>query len=317
MLQAYRLYTLALAKKPALGAMNRMRGMKDLSSLTKWRLAAAYFLAGKGKVANEIVTDLTSSVKAYDKFSYTYGSVERDQAMILETMVLMGNKTDAFILLKDLSEKMTSQRWMSTQTTAYCLLAAAKFIGSSDANSEIEYSLNINGETENVSSDNKPIMKHKVKLNGIANGKISVKNKGEAPLFINLVLTGIPLMGNETESQKSLNVRVKYLDVDGFEIDPTRIEQGTDFMAEVSISHPGIRGDYKEMVLDQIFPSGWEIRNIRMDEIQTIKIKDKPRYEDIRDDRVYSFFDISKHKKRTFRVLLNASYQGRFYFPCV
>jgi uncharacterized protein YfaS (alpha-2-macroglobulin family) len=317
MLQAYRLYTLALAKKPALGAMNRMRGMKDLSSLTKWRLAAAYFLAGKGKVANEIVTDLTSSVKAYDKFSYTYGSVERDQAMILETMVLMGNKTDAFILLKDLSEKMTSQRWMSTQTTAYCLLAAAKFIGSSDANSEIEYSLNINGETESVSSDNKPIMKHKVKVNGIANGKISVKNKGESPLFINLVLTGIPLMGNETESQKSLNVRVKYLDVDGFEIDPTRIEQGTDFMAEVSISHPGIRGDYKEMVLDQIFPSGWEIRNIRMDEIQTIKIKDKPRYEDIRDDRVYSFFDISKHKKRTFRVLLNASYQGRFYLPSV
>ena len=317
MLQAYRLYTLALANKPALGAMNRMRGMKDLSSLTKWRLAAAYFLAGKGKVANEIVTDLTSSVEAYDKFSYTYGSVERDQAMILETMVLMGNKTDAFILLKDLSEKMTSQRWMSTQTTAYCLLAAAKFIGSSDANSEIEYSLNINGETENVSSDDKPIMKHKVNVNGIANGKISVKNKGEAPLFINLVLTGVPLMGNETESQNSLNVRVKYLDVDGIEIDPTRIEQGTDFMAEVSISHPGIRGDYKEMVLDQIFPSGWEIRNIRMDEIQTIKIKDKPRYEDIRDDRVYSFFDVSKYKKRTFRVLLNASYQGRFYLPSV
>ncbi|MDG1477510.1 MAG: alpha-2-macroglobulin family protein [Vicingaceae bacterium] len=317
MLQAYRLYTLALAKKPALGAMNRMRGMKGLHSLTKWRLAAAYLLAGKSKVANAIITDLTSTVEAYNKFSYTYGSVERDQAMILETMVLMKKKSEAFTILKELSEKMTSQRWMSTQTTAYCLLAAAKFIGADDATSEIEYALTINGKTENVSSDEKPIMKHAVQVNGITNGTISLKNKGETPLFINLVLTGIPLMGNETLAQNSLNVKVAYLDMDGSKIDPTSLEQGTDFMAEVSIAHPGLRGDYKEMVLDQIFPSGWEIRNIRMDEIQTIKIKDKPRYEDIRDDRVYSFFDLSKYKKRTFRVLLNASYQGRFYLPSV
>ena len=317
MVQAYRLYTLALAKKPALGAMNRMRGTKDLNSLTKWRLAAAYLLAGKGKVANEIILDLTTEVKGYDKYSYTYGSVERDQAMILETMVLMGNKSQAFVLLKELSKKMTSQRWMSTQTSAYCLLAAAKFIGANDANSEMEYALNINGKTESISSDEMPIMKHLVKVDGIKNGNVSVKNKGEAPLFINLVLTGVPLMGNETLSQSGLNVSVKYLDMDGIEIDPSRLEQGSDFMAEVSITHPGIRTDYKEMVLDQIFPSGWEIRNVRMDEIQTIKIKDKPRYEDIRDDRVYSFFDLQKYKKRTFRVLLNASYQGRFYLPSV
>lgn len=317
MLQAYRLYTLALAKKPALGAMNRMRAMNGLNALTKWRLAAAYLLAGKGKVANEMVADLTSSVEPYNKFSYSYGSIERDQAMILETMVLLGNKSEAFILLKELSKKMTSQRWMSTQTTAYCLLAAAKFIGANDANKEMEYELNINGKTENVNSDEKPIMKHAVKVDGIANGSISLMNKGEVPLFMNLVLTGVPLMGNETLSQSGLNVKVNYLNMDGVKIDPTRIEQGTDFMAEVSITHPGIRADYKEMVLDQIFPSGWEIRNVRMDEIQTIKIKDNPRYEDIRDDRVYSFFDLSKNKRRTFRVLLNASYQGRFYLPSV
>jgi len=317
MIQAYRLYTLALAKKPALGAMNRLRGMKELNTLTKWRLAAAYLLAGKGKVANEIVADLTSTVTAYDKFSYTYGSVERDQAMILETMVLMGNKRKAFLLLKDLSKKMTSQQWMSTQTTAYCLLAAGKFIGSNEGNPDIAYELTLNGKTERVSSDEKPIRKHLVTVDGIVNGSIRVQNKGEAPLFTNLMLTGIPLMGNETLTQSDLKVKVNYLSLEGNVIDPTRLEQGSDFMAEVTITHPGIRGDYKEMVLDQIFPSGWEIRNVRMDEIQTIKIKDKPRYQDIRDDRVYSFFDLSKDKKRTFSVLLNASYQGRFYLPSV
>ena len=54
-----------------------------------------------------------------------------------------------------------------------------------------------------------------------------------------------------------------------------------------------------------------------MDEIETVKVKDKPRYQDIRDDRVYSYFNVGKNRKRTFRVLLNASYQGRFYLPSV
>ncbi len=45
--QSYRLYTLALAKAPELGAMNRLKEFKYLSNEAKWRLAAAYQLAGQ------------------------------------------------------------------------------------------------------------------------------------------------------------------------------------------------------------------------------------------------------------------------------
>jgi len=45
--QAYRLYTLALAGQPNLGAMNRLREMKGLSDVARWRLASAYMLAGQ------------------------------------------------------------------------------------------------------------------------------------------------------------------------------------------------------------------------------------------------------------------------------
>jgi len=317
LLQAYRLYTLALAKKPALGAMNRMREMKGLNSLTKWRLAAAYFLAGKSQIANEMVAELTTVVETYNKFSYTYGSKERDQAMILETMVLMDKRSEALALLKELSNTMTSNRWMSTQSTAYCLLAAAKFIGADEVNKEISYTITINGKSETVNTDSKPIVKHQLKVNGMSSGNIKVKNDGSSPLFINVVLSGIPMMGNESRAESNLAMNIRYLDMDGHVIDPSSIEQGSDFMAEVSITHPGIRGDYKEMALNQIFPSGWEIRNIRMDEIETVKVKDKPRYQDIRDDRVYSYFNVGKARRRTFRILLNASYQGRFYLPSV
>ena len=42
LIQAYRLYTLALAQSPDFGAMNRLREEKGLDQLAQWRLAAAY-----------------------------------------------------------------------------------------------------------------------------------------------------------------------------------------------------------------------------------------------------------------------------------
>ena len=88
-------------------------------------------------------------------------------------------------------------------------------------------------------------------------------------------------------------------------------------MAQVEILHPGVRGEYKEMALTQIFPSGWEIHNTRMDAVSNVHTADVPTYQDIRDDRVYTYFDIPRNGKKTYRVLLNAAYLGKFYLPTV
>ncbi|MFA6400796.1 MAG: hypothetical protein WCX31_04105 [Salinivirgaceae bacterium] len=98
---------------------------------------------------------------------------------------------------------------------------------------------------------------------------------------------------------------------------PAVITQGTDFLAEVRMEHPGIRNAYKEIALTQIFSSGWEIRNLHMEENTSTLTKDIPRYMDIRDDRVYSYFDIGTGEACTYRVLLNAAYVGKFYLPTV
>ena len=42
-----------------------------------------------------------------------------------------------------------------------------------------------------------------------------------------------------------------------------------------------------------------------------------PEYQDIRDDRVYSYFDIRKNVTQVYRVQLNAAYPGRYYLPTV
>jgi uncharacterized protein YfaS (alpha-2-macroglobulin family) len=83
----------------------------------------------------------------------------------------------------------------------------------------------------------------------------------------------------------------------------------------VTIQHPGIRGDYQEMALTQVFPSGWEIRNSRLEGTATAQQNSWFQYQDIRDDRVMTYFDLAARQQSTYRVFLNAAYIGRFYLP--
>jgi uncharacterized protein YfaS (alpha-2-macroglobulin family) len=42
---------------------------------------------------------------------------------------------------------------------------------------------------------------------------------------------------------------------------------------------------------------------------------DAPEYQDVRDDRVLSYFDLVQNQTRKFRVKLNATYLGKYYLP--
>ena len=55
------------------GAMNRMRETPKLSTEAKWRLAAAYAIAGYKDVAEKIVKSSSTVLKGGD-YRYTFGS---------------------------------------------------------------------------------------------------------------------------------------------------------------------------------------------------------------------------------------------------
>ena len=94
-------------------------------------------------------------------------------------------------------------------------------------------------------------------------------------------LVGRALDQEVSDESSEIGMKVSYLDMEGLPLDPSRLEQGTDFMAEVTLTHPGIRMEYKELALTQMFPSGWEIRNLRLDNMESSKVKNQPDYQDI------------------------------------
>ncbi len=314
--QAYRLYTMALAKKPALGAMNRMREMKELTVTARWTLAGAYMLIGKREVAEQLVSGLNIAVESYRELSYTYGSSLRDQAMILEVVSLMGDMVKAKQLADEIAEKMASGNWYSTQTTAYVLLAIGKFVGESDISEAMKFEYTLNGKKENVSV-NAPMKRLELPYEGETGGTLALNNTDGRRLFVNIQLDGIPLDNKVMDDASDIKMDVRYFSMEGNPMDPSRLEQGTDFVAEVTLTHPGIRVSYKELALTQMFPSGWEIRNLRLDNMESSRVKSKPDYQDIRDDRVYSYFGLEKAESKTFVVMLNAAYLGEYFLPAV
>ncbi|MBA3901949.1 MAG: hypothetical protein H0X62_17390, partial [Bacteroidetes bacterium] len=143
------------------------------------------------------------------------------------------------------------------------------------------------------------------------------KNNSSGVLFARIILEGIPLTGDQTSAENNLSLNVRYTSMSGAVIDPVKLEQGTDFIAEVTIRNPAIKETYKQMALSQVFPSGWEIQNMRITDSESSVKSDVSTYQDIRDDRVYTYFNIAPGVVKTYRVVLNAAYCGKFYLPTI
>jgi hypothetical protein len=237
--------------------------------------------------------------------------------MVLETLIYLEKREAAFGLIKRISEELSGQRWLSTQTTAFSLLAVGKFVAKDTRDAfttNFGYSVN-NGPVKNILSKN-PMAQQTIDLKAGEKKKIKVINNSGQPLFSRIILEGKPVTGDSTNAAMNLNLDVVYKLLDGTVVDPAEIEQGTDFMAEVTILNPGTRTyRYEQMELNQIFPSGWEIINTRISGDGKFVESSVPDYQDIRDDRAYTYFSLDSKQSKTFRILLNASYLGKFYLP--
>ena len=323
--QAFRLYTLALAGAPEYGAMNRMKEQPGLSIQAKWRLAGAHALTGKMKPAGELVYNAETTVIPYSSMNLIYGSSDRDEAMILETLILMKRDRDALQQAKKVSQNLAQENWFSTQSTAFALMAMGRL--AEQLSGTLDFTWSWNGKQQPAVKSAKAVFEKEIATSP-KSGTVSVKNQGKGALSVDLI-TRTQLL-NDTLPAIADNIRldVKYTDMAGSPISVEDIRQGTDFMSAVTLSNISGTSDYSNLALTHIIPSGWEIYNERMivpeasssnsNEANTPESSaDKYTYKDIRDDRVLTYFDLRRDESKTFTVRLQATYAGNFILPAI
>jgi len=315
LVQAYRLFTLALSGRPALGDMNRLRERTGLSIAARWRLAAAYQLAGQAEAARRLAQGAGSQIAPYKELADTFGSDLRDKAMILESMLLLEKNAEAFGLAKEISDVLNSKSWLSTQSTAFALMALTHAAGPVSAD-QMVYRFDFNETPQAQVNSPLPMFLHEIGLGQKTKGRIQLTNQGQGTLYARLMARGLPEPGKERAAENGLTLNVIYLNGDGDPLDVDRLEQGRDFFAEVYVTNTSRRKDYRELALSQLVASGWEIHNGRLTAKGAQK-EGKFSYQDIRDDRILTYFDLKRGQTKMFRVGLTAAYQGRFYLPVI
>lgn len=317
MTQAYRLFVLALGQVAEVGAMNRLKESKTLMSMSRYLLAAGYALVGRPDVSKELVVKTTALTTACSGYDQTFGSDLRDTSIRLMTFCLLGDGKEAALLANEISKTFASDDWLSTQSTAFGLVALSDYMEKYKVSGLMDFSYAVDGKTKKVSTT-RNIWTETLLDKAASSASLELKNTGKSTLFARLVAEGIPAEGKEEAYANGLTLAVSYMDHDGHPVNTSALQQGTNFTAVVTVANSSPRG-YNHLVLTEVFPAGWEILNTRFLTGDTVDNRvTGVNYQDIRDDRAYSYIDyLPAGKQVTVRINLCAVYPGRFYLPPV
>ena len=315
--QAYRLFVLALAQSPDMGAMNRMKETVSLLPMSRWMLASAYALVGRKDVASALIRRTTNMTSAYGEYDETYGSGVRDKAIRLLTLCLLDKGNEAAGVANEISKSLSSNDWMSTQSTAFALIAFSRYIHKYRVKGTMSFTYACGGKVEKANT-NANLWTKKWSFSSGQAARVEMKNTGKSALFARIITEGTPSAGREFPYSNGVSLSMNYTDLNGRSIDVSSLQQGTSFVISATIRNMSSR-THRHLVLSEIFPAGWEILNTRylnggVMEGKTIGVN----HQDIRDDRMYSYIDfLPAGRQLTVKVNLCAVYSGRFYFPAV
>jgi uncharacterized protein YfaS (alpha-2-macroglobulin family) len=293
--------------------MNRLKESAKLSLQARWLLAAAYAVDGKKTAAEELIFNQPVTVEKY-RGGETYGSSIRDEAVMLQTMLLINRLEDAFKQAQRISEAMNAERYFDTQSNAFALMAMGELAGKTAG--IISYDWELNGKKQTAVQSPKAIVQTDLPPKPFS-GKVSVTNREKGILYLNLISKTSPLVDTLPAISENLKMTVNYLETDGkTAIDVLSLPQGSDFIAEIKITNTSPTENYNNLALTQIIPSGWEIYNERLVETESSR-QSEYTYRDIRDDRVMTYFPLHRGASATFKIRLQSVYTGTFTLPAI
>jgi uncharacterized protein YfaS (alpha-2-macroglobulin family) len=220
--QVYRLYVLARAGQPEIGAMNRLRELR-LDAVERWMLAATYQLAGLRDAAQALATGDPLAARNSRAGDYTFGSPLRDHALVLQSMTVLGQIDKAEPLVREIAKSLSEDSWYSTQETAYALLAMSQLAGAQPG-STFTYSQTVAGKSTNVTSAN---AMQKTVLTEVpdAGAPLVLTNTSPGLLFATVSVRGTPVAQAETAFSEGLQINVNYVDAEGNAMDVSKLSQ--------------------------------------------------------------------------------------------
>lgn len=305
-IQAYRLFVLALAGKSDMSAMNRLQTYM-LDNEAKLLLAAAFAYSGRQMMAQSICKEFKGSTTDYRSTGRDFSSNIRENAMYLFACIQSDYILPISDCAKKIAETLSSEKWLNTQETAWSLYALLPYY-SEQKMIDSSYTIDCNGESVSGQIDFTSVVE---KLSVADNDEMQtakVTNTGKNVIYGTLICSGVSVAGTEAVQNEGLSMTVEGLE----HLDS--LSFGENIKITVLISNRAYK-DLTNIALTLPIPTCLEFTNERLSDQ---KEKDSSyTYQDIRDDAIYTYFDLNKNAQVRYTFNATVAYKGSFYIPAI
>ncbi len=312
--QAYGLYLLSKAGKPAKSAMNRFRSRNNLPQMAKVFLSGAYYYANMDQYAVELLNDALDDGQSGRIDQTIFGSAVRDKAIVIDIMSKIARSQQLDRYYEDWVTEVNNKSWLSTQEQGFMFLAAASYLGESNISDEIEFDI-----TSQKYTSKEKLPSHKNK-NFAWNwdeitDQVTIENPSKSTIYVTKTERAISKELYAPAQSNAITMKVKISTRNGKSVNLQDIQQGDDLDIKIDITNTDII-DHENMAVTLKMPSGWELLNPRL---YTTNKGDSDRYiyQDYRDDKVYTFFRLNKNETKTYYFKAKASLKGDYYMPAI
>lgn len=322
----YRLYVLAKNKKANISTMNYfMQSQIDIMSNTeKYLLAASYAIIDENAAANDILAKASTSIRIKDDWNINFGSKLRDLSIILETYSLLNKTEKSEKVFQDVVNSLQSDKWYSTQSLAFALIAVSKYseVKKSEGEIKLKFKPSNSEEWTEISTDKDEAV---IDITNLMGKAIEIENESDLTLYLAYQWEG--KRGLKSQNKYNFNNKIKlhknYFTEEGKAIrNLENLKQGDSIWVVYEVFKDYYDKD-ENLALVQNLASGLEIENVRLDQSEypqwmrdTYYSINPARYTDIRDDKIMWFFDSTMYSyNQVFAVKLNIVTKGVFYMP--
>jgi len=313
--RVYAGYILAQNKKLSQSSANLLyeKGFYKKHFLSTLYMASILKMQGKIKEAQRVYSTIPYTLssyqqRAYSNYSGNFESNIRDMLLhfIIKTKYFHKDSKDLAIIQNSFDEIY------STQDRAMALKALSIYLGK-PKNSKIDATLNINGKT---TAHTRAFY---TTIDKITSKNIKITPKSGALSYnIELVKHLPKAIKNRLSTTKKLSIKREFINEQNSSVNLNKLKQGDTIYSKVTIAN---YGKINNIVVNQRVPACLSIINSRIKDetpnkkFQNININQE--YQEIRDDRVLNFIDLSKtqkYNKRTKKYILERT-KGVIFTP--
>ncbi|MEZ5359787.1 MAG: MG2 domain-containing protein [Candidatus Zixiibacteriota bacterium] len=313
----YAAYALTKANIRENRILNYLRSfpMYDLQPYSRYQMAGIYAAYGDTEAAYALIPDTILPDTYEPETGGRFDSGVRTNAILLDVLQTIDpSHPGCAVLAMSLTDDARASRWYTTQATAWALMALGEYFHGQEM-PDFTGTLSISGDsTYNVDTEKFSIIR-----TDLSGKTASLAITGKGTCFYYWQSGGVPTSNAPAEFSNGIKIMREYLASDGSPAYLGNLDLGDQLICHIKAE--AVNKSLQNVVISDLLPSCFEIENPRLKSTPRLSWLPKSTgqfdFQDIRDDRLLLFTDLSPNRPVEFYYSVRVISAGEFVLPPV